>query len=139
MGAVIRGADLQPSIEIAVVFTKSGTFHENFWNNSNGVEVHGDVNEDDVRISRESNPSHQMGYKEWQASAHQGSLADPWIFEVVRSPTANSNLTAAERDRGYSGSYRPAEAAAWTHGIITLSRVSIIVENHFRTLYRNPD
>jgi len=110
--AVIRGADLQPSIEIAVVFTKSGTFHENFWNNSNSVEVHGNVNEDDVRISRESNPSHQMGYKEWQASAHQGSLADPWIFEVVRSPAANSNLTAAERDRGYSGSYRPAEAAA---------------------------
>jgi len=81
---VVRKATLQPSTELAIIFDKTKTFEENVYNNEHGVQVSGDWS--DVRISRDGQPV--IGYEQWASSAEQGSLADPWIFELVREASA---------------------------------------------------
>lgn len=97
---VVRGATAQPSTELAIIFDKAKTFEENIYNNAHGVQVSGEWS--DVRISRDSHPV--VGYEQWASSAVQGSLADPWIFELVREGgTAGLTNSAAELEASILG------------------------------------
>jgi len=77
----VRGATRKPSAEVVIVFDKAKTFEENIYNNSHGVQVSESIA--DVRIGRDSQRVHNMGYGEWQGSAEQGTISDPWIFNLI--------------------------------------------------------
>lgn len=77
---VIRGGT--PSVEVAIIFDKTKTLDENLYNNSHGVQVGGTVS--DVRIGRDSQEGDfTMTYNEWVSSPDQGSIADPFIFQIL--------------------------------------------------------
>jgi len=79
---VVRGASSLPTIEVTVIFDKAKTLEENLYNNEHGVQVSGKTC--GVKISRESDASSTLQYEEWAKISETGSLADPWVFEILR-------------------------------------------------------
>lgn len=95
---VIRNAADVPSIEKLVVFDKTKSMDENLFNASHGVQVSGSFTHIEVHRDSWIGPSSPspLTYEAWAQLVEPGTIADPWIFHLVRTGQSPPSLTEPE-------------------------------------------
>jgi len=103
----------RPALESTIIFDKTKTFEENFYNNAHGLLVSGEVSL--TKIGCDKHPSLSMMYEEWASSRDQGSLADPFVFYLDQASNAeeagNGGPTSAQQKFRVSACRHRAEHA----------------------------
>jgi len=98
---IIRNPASMPSIERPIIFARTNSLDENIFNNSHGVEVSGSFCGVMVQKDNTSLGSPELTYKEWVASADQGTITDPWIFTLIKAQSPEANKFAGKFLTGY--------------------------------------
>jgi hypothetical protein len=88
---VVRGASPEPYLETVMIFDKTKSLRENLdftiaSDTSNNFVVAAGMTS--AYVTKDSNPNDEMTYEVWKSSQDSGTVADPWIINMMNERLA---------------------------------------------------